>query len=141
MKAALILALLLLCGCATSYQSDGLTGGYTETQLTPDTFRVNFRGNAYTSSERALDMAMLRAAELTLLHGFTHFQIIDERNTTRASTWGQTYYSGRLTTYHNHTIYKPKSGILVQLFKEKPEGFAYDAAFLQQSLKRTYNLP
>lgn len=63
-------SLLLLEGCATSHQEKGFTGGYSETQLAPDVFRVNFAGNGYTSSERAQDFALLRAAELSLVHEF-----------------------------------------------------------------------
>jgi hypothetical protein len=39
-----------------------------------------FRGNGYTSAERAQDFALLRASELTIQHGFTCFAIVDERN-------------------------------------------------------------
>ena len=57
---------LVLSGCATAYQSNSLTGGYTDTQLAPDVFRVSFSGNAFTSNDRVQDFALLRAAELTL---------------------------------------------------------------------------
>ena len=55
-----------LLGCATAYQPQGLSGGFTETQLAPDVWRVSFSGNGYTKGERAEDFAMLRSAELTL---------------------------------------------------------------------------
>src|SRR5262245_65287639 len=71
-------AAFLLSGCATSYQSNGFTGGYSETQLAPDVFRVAFRGNRYTSPEQARDFCMLRAAELALQHGFTHLARSEE---------------------------------------------------------------
>ena len=75
-----IAAVVFASGCATPYQSNSLTGGFSDTRLAPDVFRVTFRGNGYTSDERAQDFAMLRAAELSLQHGFTCFAIFDERH-------------------------------------------------------------
>jgi hypothetical protein len=164
-----------LSGCATSYKSNGFTGGYTNTQLTPDVFRVSFRGNAYTSPERAQDFALLRASELTLQHGFICFAIIDEQNSTTTQTYttpsqsettaygtGESYgnvylnpyggtYEGNsslsvhsTTTYSSgqtYVFYKPRTGLLIRCFQKKPDGiFTFDAVFLQQSLKQTYQI-
>ncbi|MCS1409234.1 MAG: hypothetical protein M2R45_02414 [Verrucomicrobia subdivision 3 bacterium] len=118
-----------LSGCATPYKPSGFRGGYREIQLAPAVYRITFRGNQYTSSERAQDFAMLRAPELALQHGFTHFAIIDEQSSETA------YIIDGVTTY------KPKTGLLVQFFKAKPDGdFAFNAAFLQQSIKQTYGI-
>lgn len=154
-----IVATALFSGCATSYQSNGFTGGYTETQLAPDVFRVAFRGNGYTSQQRAQDFAMLRAAELALQRDFTHLAVVDERSSTTAhsfTTSGHATTTGTASVYGNratysgnttytpgqtHTFYKPETGIVVQFFKSKPEAiFAFDAAFLQQSIKHTYKI-
>lgn len=158
---AIFLAILttFFTGCATSYQSGGFTGGYTETQLAPDVFRVVFKGNGYTSPERAQDFSMLRAAELALQTGFTHLAVINERNSTtthsfttdgEAKTTGTAQIYGNQVSYSGHTtytpgqtvtFYKPSTGLVVQFFKTKPEGiFAYDAAFLQQSIKSRYKI-
>lgn len=148
-----------LSGCATSYQRRSFTGGYTETQLAPDVFRVAFGGNGYTSQERAQDFAMLRAAELALQHGFTHLAVVDQRSSMtahssttpgHATTTGSAYINGNQATYSGYTtytpgetmtFYKPETGIVVQFFKSKPDAtFAFDAAFLQQSIKQTYKI-
>ena len=47
--------------CATTYQSEGLTGGFSETQLDENIFRVTFYGNGYTGKERVTDFALLRS--------------------------------------------------------------------------------
>ncbi len=78
---------IALSGCATSYHSNGFTGGYNETLLAPDVFRIVFRGNGYTAVERVQDFALLRASELTLQRGFTCFAIIDERHSTTISSF------------------------------------------------------
>lgn len=146
-------------GCATPYQSKSLRGGYSDTQLAPDVFRVYFRGNAYTAMERAQDFALLHAAELAQSHGFSYFAVVDENSSTSAHTFttpGQSYTSGSgmatggLVTYSERTTYypsqtyifhKPRTGLLIKCFTEKPEHiYTFDAAFLVQSLRQKYEL-
>ncbi len=155
----IVVALTALWGCATSYKSKGFTGGFSELQLAPDVFRVTFNGNAYTSGERAQDFAMLRAAELALQNGFGYFAIVDAHNTVRTESFttpGQATSTGTLSVYGNQayysgqstytpgqttTFFKPKTGMVVQCFRTKPDGInAFDAAFLQQSVKQAYNI-
>ncbi len=159
--------LFFVAGCATPYQPVGLGGGYSETQLAPDVFRVNVRGNGYTSNERAQDFALLRAAELTLQHGFKYFAIIDESSSTDVSTYStpgssqttgsstgtanvygnygtyQGTYSGT-TTYNppqTYNIHKPRSSISVRCFADKPDStYTFDAVFLQQSISQKYGI-
>ena len=102
---------------------------------------------------------MLRASELALENGFTHFAVLDERSSTtahsfttsgQATTSGTAYFSGNQATYsghttytpgQTHTFYKPNTGLMVKLFKSKPDGaFAFDAAFLQKSIKEQYKI-
>jgi len=148
-----------LAGCATPYQSNGFTGGFSETQLAPDVFRVYFCGNGYTSGERVQDFALLRASELSLQHSFKYFAILEQNNSVKSysySTPGEAYTTGSVdihgntatfsgyTTYEpgkTYTFYKPKTGLLIQCFAEKPDGiYTFDASFLQQSLKQKYKI-
>jgi len=150
---------LMVAACATPYQHTSFRGGYSETQLAPDVFRVYFRGNAYTSMERAQDFALLRAAEVAQQNGFTHFAVVDESSSTTVSTYtteGQSHssgsgqisgntmtYSGSTTYYPGQTyiMFKPRTGLLIKCFTEKPEHvFTYDAGFLERSLKQKYGL-
>ena len=59
-------ASLVLVACATAYQPQSFSGGFSETQLDKNVFRVSFKGNGYTNAERAEEMALLRSAELAL---------------------------------------------------------------------------
>jgi hypothetical protein len=159
-RAMIVLAILvaLLMGC-TGYQSKGLTGGYSDTQLAQDVFRVNFAGNAYTSSERAQDLTLLRAAELTLTNGYKYFAILDEKSYSKVSafntpgqayTTGTAFASGGVGTYSGTTTYtpptthymhKPRTALLVKCFREKPDNIqAFDAAFVENSIKQKYNI-
>lgn len=159
MRAVFLSALLIcLASCATPYQKTGMSGGYSETQLGENIFRVNFQGNGYTKSERAEDFALLRSAELSLEHGFPYFIIIDSSGDVDYSTYttpvttqttGSAYVSGN-TVYGNarsHTsggqtfnIRKPSAKNTIVCFKEKPvnQPIVYEAQFIVDSLRKKY---
>lgn len=82
MKRLILLAAALSAGCAipTPYQPDGFLGGFTETRLTSNTWRVNFQGNGFTKTEVVQDYALLRSAELTLQQGYRYFALADSRS-------------------------------------------------------------
>lgn len=156
----LFVLVVILSGCATSYQSRGFTGGYSETRLGENIFQVSFRGNGYTGSERASDFSLLRSAELALENGFRYFIIVESKkrsNTvarttpTTSYTTGSAYVSGRYaygnattTTYGGQTylITKPSAENTILCFKEKPEidGLVFDADFIARSIKQKYGL-
>jgi len=70
-------AVLLLAGCSSSpkpfgpaYSSDF---GYRNTQIQNDRFRISYTSrNAY----EARDFALLRAAQITEIEGYSHFKIV-----------------------------------------------------------------
>jgi hypothetical protein len=138
----------LLVGCATPYKSNGFGGGYGETQLAPDTFQVYFNGNSSTSSERARDFALLRAADVTLKQGFTCFAILNQNNAAAAHSYdsqglGYTRGSGNADDASGETVtfYKPQSGLMIHCFRAKPDGVdTFDAAFLRTSIQEKYHL-
>jgi len=82
--------ILVLAGCATPYQSiESLNlngGGYADAQIAEDMFTVSFRGNGYTSRDRVDNMALLRAADITLENGFRYFIILDQDKSVRSDT-------------------------------------------------------
>lgn len=150
----------ILAGCATAYQSEGLSGGFTETQLDTNVWRVSFRGNGYTRSEKAEDFAMLRSAELALSNGYTHFAFANSRSSSQTSTmttpvtshttgsanvYGNSIYGSATTkTYGGDTysISKPESTNTVVMFKGKPDvgGMVYSAVFVCDSLGKKYQV-
>jgi len=73
------LLISLVSGCTTPYQSEGFTGGYSETQLAEDRYMVSFRGNGYTGLGTVELYLIYRCAELTDWEGFDYF-IIEESN-------------------------------------------------------------
>jgi len=156
----LLTLILSLAGCATTYQPQSFSGGFSETQLDKNVFRVSFKGNGYTQAERAEEMALLRSAELTLKNGFKYFVIIDGRSrsdygtyttptqattTGSASVYGNTAYGNSTTTFtggQTFLITKPNTTNTIICFAEKPQvnGLAYDAQFVFNSLAQKYGI-
>lgn len=84
-------AALMLAACATPtpYQplqtrGTGPTGGYSESQVSRDRFRVTFQGNTLTERDTVERYLLFRAAELTKIEGYDWFALAD-RNTERQS--------------------------------------------------------
>lgn len=135
MKRSLILlgcALGELVGCATTSQPMGFSGGYSDLQLSGDTFQVTFQGNGYTSRERVTDLLLLRAAELTVEQGYAYFIVVGRE---RDSQMG-------LTTFDRKTpvlITKHSGELTIELLHENRAG-AYDARLIGGQLRRKYGL-
>jgi hypothetical protein len=155
----IILLSILLSGCATSYQSSGSTGGYSETQLDENVFKISFRGNGFTGRERVADFALLRSAELSLQNGYKYFVVIDENSYTSNSTYttpttsnttanvygsgNYAYANATTTTYGGQTynVSKPSSSSTIVCFKEKPENtFSYNASFIYKNITKKYSI-
>ena len=139
-KLTIAFVLIFLSGCATAYKPIGFTGGYSDTQLGDNIFRVSFRGNGYTSSERATDFSLLRSAELALDHGFKYFVIVKsgERTKTSLHTAPATMYTGKSI----YTISKPRATSTIFCYKDKPDvnGVVFDAKFITRSIRQKYGL-
>jgi hypothetical protein len=73
-----VITLALLVGsCGTTpYQPDGLIGGYSDSQINANTYRISFEGQHIT--EESVDTYLLyRCAELILEMGFDCFTVVD----------------------------------------------------------------
>ena len=157
--AACIVSTLLLGACATPYQKQGLTGGFTETQLSPETYRISFKANTLTSADQVQDFTLLRAAELTLENGHRYFVVQESVDQTQrhvtvmpATTYssGKMKASGDKAKYESYTSsspgyvkeeFSPGLGMVIRTLDSKPaKGEAYDAVFLVKSLKTKYEL-
>ena len=78
-KIMLVLAVLIMAGCASQpdYREAKKGGfGYTESKLSDTQYRVHFKAKG-SDKGKAMDYAMLRAAELTLLEGYDWFVVTD----------------------------------------------------------------
>jgi hypothetical protein len=159
-----VLVLLCIVGCATSYQERGfLSGGFSETQLDTNVWRVSFDGNSNTRDERASDFALLRGAELTLEHGYEYFVVVDSEVANRTGTLtmpthqashgtatvrhfgntSQVSMHGTTTTHGGETMNysKPRRHITIVAAQERPaDVFSYNARFIESELKAKYRI-
>ena len=70
-----VLLFVFAAACATQYRSidDSVSGGFTETRLAPDMWRVRVEGNGFTRRDEAQQFLFRRCAELTLEQGKRYF--------------------------------------------------------------------
>ncbi|MAS93290.1 MAG: hypothetical protein CMO55_08845 [Verrucomicrobiales bacterium] len=151
----------LLTSCATGYYAEnGARGGHEYRRVDTNTFQVTFNGNAVTSSKRAKDFALLRAADLCLEHDFESFIIqqqvshVDTQtyqtgsySTTNASYYGNanggTLYGTTTTTPKTRTVSKPSAGIEIYCFNGDPpphSGKTYQAAEVREQIRAEYEM-
>lgn len=159
-KITTIALALTMTGCATNYGKNTFwnDGGFTETELQPNIFNVRFKGNEFTSIERASDLSMLRASELCLSRGMQYMSFTNVSsgtrqttyipgNTTSTTTANATAYGNsaygtattNTTTTPGTAMYSPEAGLTVRCL---PSGLdnSWDASFLENSLKTKYEI-
>ena len=108
------LAALMLAACATPTPYQPLTGsdgGYLETRIEADRYRVEFEGNSLTDRETVEYGLLIRAAELTLQEGGSWFLVV-ERDTDADSRFVRTgfndpYFSRFAPAYY---VWHPRYG-------------------------------
>jgi hypothetical protein len=77
---AALFAAGMLTACSTPYRPLNNGHGFSDEGQNTNEARVSFFGNGNTSSQKVLDFAMRRSAELTLEKGFSHFSVLDVIN-------------------------------------------------------------
>lgn len=104
-----VVAALALAACATStpyqpkFAGQAIHGGYSETRLGENRFRVSFDGNTLTSRERVESYMLYRAAELTVENGYDWFRVVD-RHTDRDR---RTYYERHYNPWFGYGYWRP----------------------------------
>jgi hypothetical protein len=143
-----------LSGCAlagaTGYRPAGSDGGYSELQLAPDMFRVAFQGNIYTSQEQVADMALLRAADLSLAHGASYFVVLNQLRESRSfpappsvpfpyMSYGYAYWGPAAPTI---SVRDHRAELAIKLLRDEPPPnvSAYSAPLLRGELGHKYAL-
>lgn len=162
MKKIVILGMFLLTSCATSYQPKGIigNGGFEDTELAPNYFRVVFKGNDATSEEKASDFALLRTSDLMIERGCNVFKVVKYTSNGRSSAimlpQTQTTYAnvnsignqafGSATTSSVGgglmRLYMPRITIEAKCSNDEIdiEKGVYDSNFINQSIKKKYKI-
>lgn len=97
----LILLTTFLTSCATTYQKNSFSGGYSDMRINKDMYKVTFRGNGYTNSDVVHNFLLRRCAEVTLENGYNYFVFVNQ------NAQSTKYHLG---TNHNGTLQKNYSG-------------------------------
>ena len=136
-----LLLVILASGCATGYQKRNWLGGYYETKIQDDVFRIRFFGNAYCHLDKAEDYALLRCSEVVIENGFKYFIIVENKSESQAEVYSAPAVNS--TSPKIKTSYKSSATVTIKCFKEKPGGASviiYDAGQVKYNLKKQYHL-
>jgi hypothetical protein len=116
-KTTLLLCVAALSGCGTSYHRENfLHPGYSDFRVSQDRFCVTFAGNRHTTKAKAEQYALLRAAELTQNHGYTHFAVLGSDDDSNTSLEQRIWSLGTVTQ-----VKKPRITVRIQCFGERDE--------------------
>ena len=124
--AAAMLA-LAVAGCETGYRNarSSVVGGYNSDRKDYNVFHVWYTGNGFVTKDKAIAMAHLRAAELSLEHGFPFLAVLATETTT--DSFG-----------------KPLAQVAIGCFRDEPKGVqayaVHDAAVLFRDIVDKYEL-
>jgi len=88
-----MLAILASCASQPPYygpKKPGENVGYTDTRLDQNRYQVTYSGNSNTDRQTAENFLLMRAAQVTVESGFSHF-IFDTRDTKAKNTYYSTF--------------------------------------------------
>lgn len=140
MKNLSFLLFLLLCSCATHYNSAGFRGGYSELKIDTDTYEVKFAGNGYTSQRLIEKYFLFRCSEITISNGRRYFVFYDKNVgsiKTTTNIQGDIDSNGDFSATTN-TINKAFGKGIIKLYDSRPEspnGIVYDAEEIYKNLR------
>jgi hypothetical protein len=154
-----LVAMFLMFGCSahlpTPYQSEAHEGGFSEIQLTTDTYKVLFKGNAFIDKADVDEYTLLRCAELTLEKECSYFTITKNEQFNFTETvhipgigLGMIIPMGNElmvpacgTPGLTQQVVRPRSMKVIKVHKKKPTtGFAYNAKLVSEAVKGKYKL-
>jgi hypothetical protein len=128
LRTVLLAMLLPLASCATAYQPEQRTGGYTDFRLAANTYRVRFRGNNYTPRDKVELFLLYRCAQLTEHLGYEHFVVLSEDTLDISDPFAQ---AGIFPRNYYATA-------LIQVIDDRAHPTAYDAKALMRQLRAQY---
>jgi len=120
-------AAYLLTSCATAYQPDGFTGGYSDQRLDDNTVQVSFRGNRFNTPETLHSYLLRRCADVTVQDGYDYFVLVHSEEPNQ----------GNANIYGAKADDEFRASATIKMFKgNKPESdvHSYDAAAVIRSI-------
>ena len=153
-RVATLAVSLVLVACASLYAPyapyspppGGNSGGYTETEVQPGVFLVQFIGNEFTPPDRPADFALLRAADLCLQSGKNYMFVGNpvrhylQTGTVSESTVVSASETSQVVTLSPSTLpISPIGGVMVSCAETQADG-AWDAQFLARAIRAKYSI-
>ena len=117
-----------------------MLGGFTESQLGPNVWRVTFLGNGMRTVDEVRDMVLLRSAELVRDAGYSHFAVRQSQDQSSSVGLGVGTVSGGVFLSMFQPIKHPEISAIVEARNQPGTGndFVYDADYLLKSLGSKY---
>lgn len=133
-RALLLVAAMLTvtCGCS-SYQLSGASNRSSVELVSPDTFAVNFCGNAYMSREDVDKFALQRASEMALSKGYAYFSVVDKQDDSEFCALDPKFSS----SYDYPPFLKPNVTFTIKCFA-KGDSIPGDAINAEEFLKENF---
>lgn len=135
----LVGAFALLTACATPYKQakNARANGFFDMKLQEGMYEVLFNGNDNTSTRKANDFALLRAAEVCLENGYQSFEVVrkTEDFTEKEVDSGVKIFGGTLTNLENS---EPKISLVIRCSKKND--LPYKAGELKDNFRANYKL-
>jgi len=151
-RIATLASSLVLTACGTSAAvfapySRMNGGGYTETEVQPGVFLVQFIGNQWTPPDQPADFALLRAAELCLQRGKGYLfmgnpvmHYVPNGAPSGTTTVVPASETSQVVTTESSTLpISPTGGVMVSCAETKAEG-AWDAQYLARAIRTKYSI-
>ncbi len=137
------LSALIFYGCATGYQSKGFRGGFEDSQLDDNVFKVMFAGNNYTSKEKTNDFCLIRCCEVAMDNSYKYFVVSDNQDFSTSETEyvPQKDFRGTVIV-QERTSSKKKIELTITCYNDKPKTdvTVYNAEITMKNLKRKYGI-
>lgn len=116
---------ILLTSCASGYENNGVLGGYSSQQTAENTYLISYQGNGYTHPDRALDLTMLRSAEICMENASPYFKVTSQKiqNIRAGLKFG---------------LARPHVSQEILCIKDQPDSKYYISAVVQQMVRAKY---
>lgn len=105
------------CAMPSDHHAADMRGGYSETQVDRNAFRVTYKGNVSQSQGETNDLALLRSAEVAQSHGYAFF------------TSGGLISNGSALALFSGAVAVPSTTLTIFCYAFKPDtpAMVYDA--------------
>ena len=140
-RALLAILVIMLGACATALQPDNYAERITATRLGASQFLVGYAAGPTGDDPQAIDLTLLRSAEIALQHGFHYFVVVEPEPVSAAVDSQQGGTTETIEYQNGQFRYtEPASRNTIICFNARPPGRHFVALFVKASLRSKYDL-